>query len=130
MCTQGSTHAGQDGKASRDEHDLADVAPLREHVLGGAGFLEAEGAGDDRLDRAVVEQLAQRLEPGSIVPRSFNKVSMFRPITAFDSDICLTSEKRGMRAKVRRAVGRLRLAPETTAEAPKPTSRPPGRRRL
>ena len=29
----------------------------------GAGFLEAERARDDRLDRAVVEQLAQRLDP-------------------------------------------------------------------
>ena len=52
---------------------------------------------------------------------------MFSPITAFDSDICLIMLKRGMRATVRSAVTRLRRSPETTAEAPKATSRPPGR---
>ena len=63
-----------------------------------AGFLEAELPCDDRLDRAVVEHLLQRGDPGRSEPRSFHSVSMFSPITAFDSDICLTMLKRGMRS--------------------------------
>src|SRR5439155_25962988 len=46
-----------------NEHDLADVAPLGDHRLRRAGVLEAEVAGDHRLDCAVVEQLAQRSDP-------------------------------------------------------------------
>ena len=93
-----STGHGELPDALRDEHDLADVAPLGDHVLRGAGFLEAEVAGDDRLDRAVVEQLAAAARSrAASVPRSFHSVSMFSPITAFESDICLIRLKRGMR---------------------------------
>ena len=45
------------------QNDLADIAPLGDHRLRGAGVLEGEVAGDDRFDRAVVEHLAQRRDP-------------------------------------------------------------------
>ena len=45
------------------QHDLADVAPLGEHVLRSPRLLEAERARDHGVDGAVVEQLAQRLDP-------------------------------------------------------------------
>ena len=55
---------------------------------------------------------------------------MFRPITAFDADICLIRLKRGMRKAVRSAAIGLRRSPETTPDAPNAIRRPPGREQL
>ena len=64
---------------------------------------------------------------GSSEPSSSQMVSMFRPITAFDADICLIRLKRGMVSAVRPAATRLRFSPATTPAAPKAISRPPAR---
>src|ERR1700681_778512 len=88
------------------------------------------------------EKLNSPATTGSIVPSSISRrsapvtcarlrsswerVSMFRPITALDADICLIMLKRGMRSTVRSAETGLRRWPVTSAEAPKATSRPPG----
>jgi hypothetical protein len=52
---EGSTGRRTRQARSGDEHDLADVAPLGDHRLRGAGALEGEVAGNDRFDGAVVE---------------------------------------------------------------------------
>ena len=61
-------------------------------------------------------------------PRLSQSVSMLRPITDFDSRISLTGLKRGIWARMRTARIGLRRSPACISDAPKQTSRPPGRR--
>src|SRR5688572_3854127 len=49
---------------SGDENHLADVAALGDHAVGVGGAVERERLGHHGLDRSVVDQLTQRLDPG------------------------------------------------------------------
>src|SRR5947209_17074658 len=60
----GDAPRGRPPRGLGDEHDLAEVAPLGDHRLRGAGVLEAERARHDRFDGAVREQREQGLAPG------------------------------------------------------------------
>ena len=93
--------------------------------------VEWERLGHDGLDRAVGEQFRQRRRPARGRPGdSSQSVSRLRPITDFEALICLIMLKRGICSAVLAAATRYRRSPDTTAEAPKQTCRPPARSRL
>ena len=110
------------------QDDLADVLALVDVAVGVGALLERERwprpPGGAR--RSSVHSLERRdvLLERCLASQS---VSMLRPITALDSRISLSGLKRGICASTRSARARLRRSPAWISEAPKQTSRPPGR---
>ena len=65
---------------------------------------------------------------GSSVPRSFQSVSMFRPMIDLEASICsIRLKPRSIGSACGAAFSRLRLCPGITDDAPNATSRPPAR---
>ena len=93
-CVSVATESARRRVRSGDEDDLADVRALGEDPVRLAGAVERHGLVRRRAHRAVRRSArAERADPRLELPRSSQSLSMFSPMTAFDSDICLTRLK-------------------------------------